>query len=120
MKFCVPPQVFEVVVPKASDIVLAVLTSGYVNASAACLALNVVQSELERSPRFEAEAVGRLNVRVLPEPVMLKSVPVVEEAMMSAPLVSAEPNCGATERTPVFVMVLPVRLSPVENVSGTS
>ena len=40
--------------------------------------LKEVQSVVERSPLLVPEAVGILNVMVLAEPVMVKSVPVVE------------------------------------------
>ena len=53
-------------------------------ARAACLLLNVVKSADERSPLFDADAVGRLKVSVDPDPVILKSVPVVEEASVTA------------------------------------
>ena len=49
---CVPAHVLLVVVPKPRLIVLAVLMSGYVNASAACLLLKVVQSVDERYPAW--------------------------------------------------------------------
>jgi hypothetical protein len=55
------------------------------------LLLKVVQSVEERRPRAEAEAVGRLKVRVLAAPVTLKSVPVVEVASRTAPLVTCWP-----------------------------
>ena len=45
--------------------------------------LKMVQSADERSPRFALEAVGRLKVMVLPEPTMVKSVPVVEDAKVT-------------------------------------
>jgi hypothetical protein len=48
------------------------------------LLLKVVQSEVERSPLLEPDAVGRLKVMVDPAPVMEKSVPVVEEARVTA------------------------------------
>ena len=48
------------------------------------LALNVVQSVVERSPLFAPDAVGRFHVSVEPEPVTEKSVPVVEEAIITA------------------------------------
>ena len=80
---CVPPQVLLVEVPKARLMVFEVFTSGYVNVNAACLLLNVLQSVEERRPRLEADAVGRLNVTVLPEAVMVKSVPVVLEARVT-------------------------------------
>ena len=44
------------------------------------LLLKVVQSAEERSPRLVAEADGRLKVMVSPDPVMVKSVPLVDEA----------------------------------------
>lgn len=44
------------------------------------LLLNVVQSAVESSPRFVAEAVGKLNVCVVPVEVIPKSVPVVPVA----------------------------------------
>ena len=72
-----------VVVPNASDIVLAEFVSGYVNVSADCLLLNVLQSVVDNSPLFEAEAVGKLNVSVDPTPVIVKSVPVVDVASVT-------------------------------------
>jgi hypothetical protein len=48
------------------------------------LLLKVDQSEVERSPRLLADAVGKLKVSVEPEPVMAKSVPLVEEAKVTA------------------------------------
>ena len=41
---------------------------------------NTVQSAEESNPRFDPDAVGRLNVMVSPEPVMVKSVPLVDVA----------------------------------------
>ena len=74
-------QVLVVVVPKPREIVLAVFTSGYVNARAACLLLKVVQSALVRRPRLVAEEEGTLIVREEPsaagEPETLMSVPVL-------------------------------------------
>ena len=49
------------------------------------LLLNVLQSLLVSTPRFVAEALGRLKVIVLPAPVMVKSEPVVEVANNAAP-----------------------------------
>jgi hypothetical protein len=51
------------------------------------LPAKVVQSADERSPLFAAEALGRLKVMVEPLPVMVKSVPLVEEAKIAVPLV---------------------------------
>ena len=66
----------------------------YVEAAVAVesLLLNVVQSVEERSPRLEADAVGKLKVSVLPEPVMVKSVPVVEEASVTDGPVASCPS----------------------------
>jgi hypothetical protein len=100
VKVWVPAQVLEVVVPNAVEMVFALLTSGYVKVSASCFPLNVDQSAEERRPRFEAEAVGRLKVSVLPLPVTVKSVPVVEEAM-----VIVEPVC-VWPRGPIAVIAL--------------
>ena len=47
---------------------------------AACFALNVDQSALDNAPRFEALAVGKLNVWVEPAEFIAKSVPVVPVA----------------------------------------
>ena len=58
----------------------AVLTSGAVKLKAPCLALNADQSAEESSPRFVTEAVGMLNVWVLPLDTIPKSVPVVPVA----------------------------------------
>jgi len=43
-------------------------------------ALKVDQSVVERKPRFDADAVGALKVIVSPDPVIVKSVPVVDVA----------------------------------------
>jgi hypothetical protein len=48
-----------------------------------------LQSDEVRRPRAEAEALGRLKVSVFPAPVIVKSVPEVEEARVTAPL----PTC---------------------------
>ena len=48
----------------------------------ATLLLKVVKSAEARSPRFEAEADGKLKVKTFPEPVTVKSVPVVELAIV--------------------------------------
>jgi hypothetical protein len=53
--------------------------------AAESLLLNVDQSVAERAPLFATEAVGMFQVIVAPEPVMVKSVPVVEEAKMRVP-----------------------------------
>lgn len=51
------------------------------------LLLKVVQSAEDNAPRLLAEAVGRLNVCVLPDAVIVKSVPVVLVAIVCvAPL----------------------------------
>ena len=42
------------------------------------------QSAAVRRPRAEAEADGRLKVSVFPVPVMVKSVPAVEDARVTA------------------------------------
>lgn len=65
------------------------------------LLLKTDQSLEVRRPRAEAEAEGKLKVRVAPEPVIAKSVPLEEEATVRAP-VSAEPNCGVIEVTPAL------------------
>src|SRR6185437_14768981 len=95
VKVCVPAQVFEVVVPKAREMVFAEFTSGYVNASAACLPLNVEKSEAERRPRTEALAVGRLKVNVPPVFVMPQSLltAVVEVARVMAPVCAEPEDC---------------------------
>src|SRR4051812_29677438 len=49
-------QVLVVVVPNASEMVLALFTSGYANVSAVCLLLNVFQSVEERYPLVEVFA----------------------------------------------------------------
>lgn len=74
----------EVVERPPQEMVFVVLMSGQLNVSADSLELNVVQSEVESSPLFEALAVGRLKVIVEPEPVMVKSVPAVDEAKVTA------------------------------------
>ena len=48
------------------------------------LLLNVFQSELRSLPFAVAEAPGRLNVNVLLVPVIVKSEPVVDDAMVIA------------------------------------
>ena len=53
---------------------------GHVAEIVACLLLKVVQSVVERSPLFDALAVGRLKVIVEPLPVIVKSVPLVDDA----------------------------------------
>ena len=50
------------------------------------LLLNTVQSEDESFPFAVREANGRLNVCVSPDAVIVKSVPVVEVARVSAPV----------------------------------
>lgn len=47
---------------------------------AGCFALKVDQSVLESFPVFEADATGKLNATVFVEAVIVKSVPVVEDA----------------------------------------
>ena len=66
-----------------------------------CFPLKVVQSDGESSPRAEAEAVGRLKEMVEPEPVMVKSVPVVvvERVIFPAEVWLV----GPIESTPMFV-----------------
>ena len=81
---CSADQVFAVVVPNARDIVLAEFVRGYVKVSASCLLVNVVKSDVDNSPLFNAEAVGMLNVNVDPAPVIVKSVPVVDVASVTA------------------------------------
>ena len=49
--------------------------------------LNTDQSFNESAPLAVADAVGRLKVMVAPEPVMVKSVPVVEVANSAVPVV---------------------------------
>lgn len=68
------------------------------------LLLKIFQSPLERSPRIEAVAVGKLKVNAPAEFVMPQSlfIAVVEVAMVRAP-VWAEPYVCNIERTPVFV-----------------
>ncbi len=61
-----------------------------------------VQSVEERRPRLVPEAVGRLKVMVAPEPVMLKSVPLVEVAKRAVPVVVCP--AGPSARTPVLVI----------------
>lgn len=75
---------FDVVARPPQDMVLPDLNIGQLNVRADSLELNVVQSEVESSPLFEALAVGRLKVMVEPEPVMVKSVPVVDDANVTA------------------------------------
>jgi hypothetical protein len=48
------------------------------------LLLNVVQSFDVSNPLFDPDADGRLNVIVDPEPVIVKSVPVVDDASVIA------------------------------------
>ena len=60
---------FEIVTPDVEEETLP-------NVKAFCLLLNVVQSVEESSPLFVADAVGILNVCVVPTEEMLKSVPV--------------------------------------------
>ena len=55
------------------------------------LVLKVLQSAEVRSPLLVAEADGMLKVTVLPEPEMVKSVPVVEVASVATPLVTVCP-----------------------------
>lgn len=115
VKVCVEPHVLAVVVPNASEIVLAEFWSGYVNVSAACFALKVVQSVPERRPRILAVAVGTLKVKVVPELVMPQSfdIAVEEVARVRAP-VCAEPLEWVSESTPVLVRVpaAPPRSAP--------
>ena len=51
------------------------------------LLLKSDQSLDERAPLNVADAVGKLKVMVAPEPVMVKSVPVVEVANSAVPVV---------------------------------
>ena len=55
------------------------------------LLLKTDQSAVVSSPRFVAEADGKLNVIVFPAPVMVKSEPEVEVANVAAPLVTCWP-----------------------------
>ena len=48
------------------------------------LLLKLDQSVKESLPEAAAEAKGRLKLRVAPEPVMVKSVPFVVEARLTA------------------------------------
>jgi hypothetical protein len=52
---------------------LGLETVRFVRVKAFCLLLNVDQSADDKAPRLVAEAVGRLNVNVVPLPVMVKS-----------------------------------------------
>ena len=72
------------------------------------LPLNTDQSELVRTPRLVAEEEGRLNVIVCPEPVTVKSFPVVEVANVTAPLAT----CWPTGPTAVIVPVFEVKQTP--------
>ena len=67
----------------------------------ACFPLKVLQSLVERSPLLEADAVGRFQVIVEPEPVIVKSVPLVEVAKVAVPAVVW--LVGPTATTPVLV-----------------
>jgi hypothetical protein len=91
--------------------------SGYVALSDVeeILLLKSDQSEVERRPRAEADAVGSANVKVPDELVIPKSVPEVEVAKVIAP-VCAEPYVCATESTPVFVTFPAEYVRPEENV----
>jgi hypothetical protein len=76
--------VLAVVVPNAVEKtpVELLYESGYTAESEVelILLLKTLQSDEVRRPRAEAEADGRLKVRMSPEAVMVKSVPEVEEA----------------------------------------
>jgi hypothetical protein len=78
---------FAVVVPKAvvKTPVELLYASGYEALSDVeeILLLKSDQSVVESKPLFEAEAEGRLNVMTFPVAVTVKSVPVVEEAMVT-------------------------------------
>ena len=67
-------ETYEIPVPPESDVEEILL-------------LNTDQSLDESAPLLVAEAVGRLKVMVAPEPVMVKSVPVVEVAKSAVPVV---------------------------------
>ena len=54
------------------------------------LLLNVAQSEDVSTPRFVAEEEGRLKMVCWPELVMVKSLPTVEVAKVTAPLLVVE------------------------------
>ena len=78
------------------------------------LLLKPVKSALVRRPRLVAEAEGILKVMVFPAAVTVKSVPVVEEAMVTVPVCVCP--AGPTARTPVFVTFPPEYARPEENV----
>lgn len=67
-------------------------TEPSVNDGKVNLLLKVVQSAADKSPLFNAEAVGRWKVWVVPLENMAKSVPEVEEANVCAEPVRAEEN----------------------------
>ena len=64
---------------------------------------NVFQSVEVSIPRVVAEADGRLNVIIGPEPVTVKSLPIVEVAKATAPLIT----CWPVGPTAVIVPTLP-------------
>ena len=68
------PLAYEIPVPPERDVEEILL-------------LNTDQSLDESAPLLVADAVGKLKVMVAPEPVMVKSVPVVEVAKSAVPAV---------------------------------
>jgi hypothetical protein len=94
------------VVAAGIDIVLVDLLNGELKVSAFSLPLNVVQSPLLNAPRFEADAVGKLNVWAVPDELIAKSVPVVptlivciapvNELMAVMPVPANIPACCVT------------------------
>jgi hypothetical protein len=82
------------------------------------LELKLVQSAVERSPRTEAEAEGKLNVIVFVLVEMEKLVPVVEEAKMKVFVVT--PLMVEVTWGWVLVIVLPILERPLEKVRALS
>jgi hypothetical protein len=81
------------------------------------------QSEVERRPRFAEDAVGILNVMVLPLAVMVKSVPVVELARVTdgpvcdwpvGPMPVIPPPAPVLIQFPLIAKQPPERLMPPE------
>ena len=109
---------FAVVVPNAvvKTPVEGLYVSGYVALKEVeeILLLKRDQSVVERRPRFVALAVGTLKVMVAPEPVIVKSVPVVLVAKSAVPVVVCP--AGPTASTPVFVTLPALYERPDENV----
>ena len=112
LKVWVPPHVFEVVVPNAevNTPVEELYARGYEaeRDEDEILLLKTDQSVPERSPRTEAAALGRLKVIVFPAAVIVKSVPVVEDARSCVPPVCVWPaGPNAVMPAPLVESVVP-------------